>query len=67
MVLSAVRIVPASTMPDIVPRFESHLDKRRVTDADLLIRRLRRAHPLPAHSTADLPKRYSLMRSRRQR
>ena len=31
------------------------------------IRRLCHAYPLPAHSTADLPKRYSLMRSRRQR
>ncbi len=34
---------------------------------NLLIRRLCYAHPLPAHSTADLPKRYSLVRSRRQR
>ena len=34
---------------------------------NLLIRRLCHALPLPAHSTADLPKQYSLMRSRRQR
>jgi hypothetical protein len=34
--------------------------------AYLLIRREIQAHPLPAYS-ADLPKRYSLMRSRRQR
>jgi hypothetical protein len=33
----------------------------------LQIRRLCRTHPLLAHSAADLPKRYSLMRSRRQR
>ena len=32
-----------------------------------LIRKLCHAHLLPAHSTADLPKRYSLVRSRRQR
>ena len=36
-------------------------------DRHHLIRRLCCAHTLPAHSTADLPKRYSLMRSRRQR
>ncbi len=34
---------------------------------NLLIRRLCHAHLLPAHSTADLPKRYSLVRSRPQR
>jgi hypothetical protein len=33
---------------------------------NLLIRRLCHAPPLPAYSPADLPKRYSLMRSRRQ-
>ena len=32
-----------------------------------LIRKLCHAYPLPVHSSADLPKRYSLMRSRRQR
>ena len=32
-----------------------------------LIRRLCRAHPLPANSAANLPKRYSPMRSRRER
>jgi len=36
-------------------------------DRHHLIRRLCNAHPLPAHSAADLPKRYSLVRSRRQR
>ena len=40
---------------------------RGVLSGEHLIRRLCRAHPLPAHSAADLPKRYSLMRSRRQR
>jgi hypothetical protein len=34
---------------------------------NLLIRRLCHAHPLRAHSTADVPKRYSLVRTRRQR
>ena len=34
---------------------------------NLLIRRLCYAYPPPAHSATDLPKRYSLMRSRRQR
>ena len=34
---------------------------------NLLIRRLCHAFPPPAHSPADLPKRYSLMRSKRQR
>ena len=34
---------------------------------DLLIRRLCRAHQLPAHSAADLPRQYSLLRTRRQR
>jgi hypothetical protein len=33
----------------------------------LLIRRLCRAHPLPAYSGAGLPKQYSLLRIRRQR
>ncbi len=36
-------------------------------DRHHLFRRLCHAHPLPAHSPADLPKRYSLVRSRRQR
>ena len=40
---------------------------KRQAPADLLIRRLCYAHPLPAHSAADLLKRYSLVRSRRQR
>jgi hypothetical protein len=39
----------------------------RALGGDHLIRRLCHAYPLPAHSTADLPKRYSLVRSRRQR
>jgi hypothetical protein len=34
---------------------------------DHLIRRQCHAHPLPAHFTADLPRCYSLVRSRRQR
>ena len=36
----------------------------RLRGRDHLIRRLCRIHPLPAHSAADLPKRYSLVRSR---
>jgi hypothetical protein len=35
-------------------------------DRHHLIRRLCHAHSLPAHSTTDLPERYSLVRSRRQ-
>ena len=39
----------------------------RASQPQLLIRRLCDAYPLPAHSGADLPRRYSLMRSRQQR
>jgi hypothetical protein len=39
----------------------------RTRTPNLLIRRLCHAYPLPAHSAADLPKRYSLVRSKRQR
>ena len=40
--------------------------KAETSQHDLQIRRLCRAHLLPAHSTIDLPKRYSLVRRRRQ-
>ena len=40
--------------------------KAETSQHDLQIRRLCHAHPLPAHPAADLPKRYSLVRSRRQ-
>jgi hypothetical protein len=60
----SARYRPSQTVPSGTQRARKHSPQ---VGGDHLIRRLCHAHPLPAHFPADLPKRYSLVRSRRQR
>jgi FixJ family two-component response regulator len=61
-------LVSEKTVKNHVSMLFASLGMKRRTQvaADHMIRRLCRAHPLPAHSTADLPKQCSLVRGRRQ-
>jgi hypothetical protein len=65
----AERHLPRLVLPREPGDLTGHLlgfIRQRIQRPDHLIRRLWHAHQLPAHSGADLPKCYSLMRSRQQ-